>query len=395
MLSRRVSFVLLMSMAVSFLAGSSAVSPLYPLYQAQWGFSPITTTAIFGIYAVAVLCALLVFGALSDHVGRTPVLLVSVLIQVVTMILFARAGSVLALFVARVVQGLSTGAAVGAIGAGLLDLDRSKGTLANAVAPVLGTATGGLVSGLALHFLPMPTTLVFLVLGAVFVVQAGGVLLVPETAAPRPGAWASLRPRLQLPPRLRPAMLTAAPLLVAAWATVGFYGSLGPGLVKQLSGATSLLWGGLSVFTFAASGAAAVFALRSWDARPMTWMGAAGLLGAVGASLFAVHVGSAGLIFAASVLGGIGFGAAFQGAIRSVVPHAAAHERAGVLSVVYIVSYLAMGVPAVLGGLCVVYGGGLEVTAVKYGLAVAALVAVAIALRLRTRSPVAVAATTR
>jgi hypothetical protein len=165
--------------------------------------------------------------------------------------------------------------------------------------------------------------------------------------------------------------------------------------VKQLSGATSLLWGGLSVFTFAASGAAAVFALRNWDARPMTWTGAAGLLGAVGASLLAVHLGSAGPIFAASVLGGIGFGAAFQGAIRSVVPHAAVHERAGVLSVVYIVSYLAMGVPAVLGGLCVVYGGGLELTAVKYGLAVAALVAVAIALRLRTGSPVAVAATTR
>jgi hypothetical protein len=144
------------------------------------------------------------------------------------------------------------------------------------------------------------------------------------------------------------------------------------------------MWGGLAVFAFAASGATTVFLLRTWDARPMTWAGALGLFASVGASVLAVHERSAGIMFAASVFGGIGFGAAFQGAIRSVVPQAAAHERAGVLSVVYIVSYLAMGVPAVLGGVCVVYGGGLEMTAVKYGLAVAGLVAVAVALRLRS-----------
>src|SRR5690348_9636472 len=49
------SFVLLGSVAVSLLASSSAPTPLYPLYQAQWGFSAITTTIVFGAYAVAVL----------------------------------------------------------------------------------------------------------------------------------------------------------------------------------------------------------------------------------------------------------------------------------------------------------------------------------------------------
>jgi MFS family permease len=60
---------------VSLLASSSAPTPLYATYQARWGFSAVTITVIFGVYAVAVLASLLVFGSLSDHVGRRPLLL--------------------------------------------------------------------------------------------------------------------------------------------------------------------------------------------------------------------------------------------------------------------------------------------------------------------------------
>ena len=66
------AFYLLASVIVSFLAGSSAPTPLYAVYAAKWGFSPITTTVVFGVYALAVLAALLTVGSLSDHVGRRP-----------------------------------------------------------------------------------------------------------------------------------------------------------------------------------------------------------------------------------------------------------------------------------------------------------------------------------
>ena len=69
-LSPRASFFLLASITMSFLAGSLAPTPLYPVYQAEWGFSALTTTEIFGIYALALLGSLLVAGRLSDHVGR-------------------------------------------------------------------------------------------------------------------------------------------------------------------------------------------------------------------------------------------------------------------------------------------------------------------------------------
>src|ERR1700712_2275371 len=65
-----VAFYLQVSILLLFLAASSAPTPLYAIYQAEWGFSPITVTVVFGVYAVAVLSSLLVFGKLSDHIGR-------------------------------------------------------------------------------------------------------------------------------------------------------------------------------------------------------------------------------------------------------------------------------------------------------------------------------------
>ena len=123
-LSRNASFYLLASITVSFLASSSAPTPLYSLYQAEWGFSPITVTVIFGIYAISVLAALLFVGRLSDHLGRRPVLIAATAVQAATMVIFATASGVGDLVLARIIQGLATGAAVGAVGAGGKDPER-------------------------------------------------------------------------------------------------------------------------------------------------------------------------------------------------------------------------------------------------------------------------------
>jgi len=385
-LSKSAAFYLQASIILFFLAGSSAPTPLYALYQAAWGFSPITITVVFGIYALAVLAALLVLGGLSDYVGRRPILLAATLLQAVTMAIFATAHGVGALILARVIQGLSTGAAAGAVGAGMLDLDRAKGTVANAVGPMLGTATGALASGLMVLFLPAPTVLIYVALGAIFLAQALGVTAMPESVTPRPGALASLRPQFHLPAHARVPMLLAVPALVAAWSLVGFYGSLGPTLVRRLVGSSSPALGGLVLFAMAGSGALAVLLTRQRSARFLTLFGTAALMTGVAVTLLAIARASVGVLFVGTAVAGVGFGGTFQGAIRSVIPLAAPHQRAGVLSVLYVVAYLAMGAPAVLAGLGVVHGGGLLVTAREYGLAVIALAGAALLGTLLRRS---------
>jgi predicted MFS family arabinose efflux permease len=378
LLSARASFALLASIMVSFLAGSAAPTPLYAVYQAAWHFSPITITVVFGIYALAVLAALLVVGSLSDYVGRRPVLIVATVLQAITMLVFAGAGSVTTLIVARIVQGLATGGAAAAVGAALLDLDRTKGTTANAVAPLVGTGTGGMVSGLMVQFLPAPTHLVYLALALIFVIQAVGLVYMPDTSTRRSGALASLRPQFRLPAAARPALLVAAPALVAAWAIPGFFGSLGPTLLRHMVGSRSLALGGLTLFSLAGSGALTVLLLQRRGARAMMVAGTMLLLAGLAITLLAVARGSVALFFAGTTVTGAGFGASFQGAIRSVLPLAEPHQRAGLLSVLYVVSYLSMGLPAVLAGVRVVHGGGLLMTTREYGLAAMVLAAAAL-----------------
>src|SRR5580765_1446491 len=252
-LSGRPAVFVLASLIVALLASSAAPTPLYAIYQAQWHFTPITTTVVFGVYALAVLASLLTLGKLSDHVGRRPVLLTALAVHAGSLVIFATATGVPALLGARVVQGLSTGAALGAIGAAMLDMDRELGTFANAVAPGMGSATGAILSALAVRFLPDPTHLIYLALIGVLALQAIAIAAMRETVSPAPGALASLRPEITLPRALRGPVLTAVPVLFAVWALAGLYGALGPALVHALTGSGNVVLGSLSLFVLAGS----------------------------------------------------------------------------------------------------------------------------------------------
>jgi len=376
-LPRSAAFYLLASMTSTFLAGSSAPTPLYPLYQSAWGLSPTTVTFVFAIYALPLLGALLVAGRLSDHVGRRPVLIVAALAQAVAMVVFATAHGLSALLVARVIQGLATGVALAAIGAAVLDLDKTRGAVANAVAPALGTASGAMVAGLMVHFLPAPTELVYVVLAVIFVLLGIGVLFMAETISLRRGAMASLVPQFHVPATTRKALFVAAPVLVATWALAGFYASLGPRLIGQIFGLDTALLGGLALFVLAGSGALSILFLRRREPQVMMSLGASALLGGVAVVITALGFHSAALFFLGTAVAGIGFGTGFQGAMRSVVSLAAPHERAGVLSVIFVVSYVAMGVPAMFAGYLVALTGNILAIAQGYGAFVIVLAALA------------------
>jgi MFS family permease len=380
-LSDRAALYLQASIVVSFLAASSAPTPLYAAYQAAWHFSPITTTVVFGVYAVAVLAALLTAGSLSDHLGRRPILLAAIGLQAASMLVFAAASGVPTLMAARIVQGLATGLAVGAVGAGMLDLDRAKGTVANAVTPMTGTATGALLSGALVQYLPAPTHLVYFVLLGVFALQALGVARMRETSAREAGALASLRPQLGVPAAARGPLLKVLPVLIAVWALGGLYASVGPSVVGQIVGSRSPLLGGLALFVLGGSAALTVFLLRDTAPRTVMLYGTAMLIAGVGVTLVGIEAKSAAVFFFGAVVAGSGFGGGFQGAIRTVIPLARPHERSGLLSTVYIASYLALGLPAVAAGVLAVHGGLLpaarEYSAAVIVLAATALVAVA------------------
>jgi MFS family permease len=363
----------LASITVTFLAASSAPTPLYATYQKAWGFSALTTTVVFGVYALAFLLALLIVGRLSDHIGRRPLLLAGIAGQIAALLIFIEAHSVAALLVARIVQGLATGAAIGTVGAGMLDIDQERGAVANATAPGLGTASGAILSSFAVQWLPAPTRLVYVVCAGVLLAQAIGVFWLPETSPRAPGAWRSLVPQIALPAQTRAPMLAAGPVLFAVWALAGFYGSLGPSLIDHLVGSASVIDAGLGLGVLAGVAAVTTYVLRAMSASRVMMIGTTTLIAGVSIVLLSVWANSAQGFFAGTAVAGIGFGAGFQGGIRLVAPLAHLDQRAGVLSVLFIASYLGLGIPAVAAGVAVVQGGGLVATSYEYGAAVVLL----------------------
>ena len=171
-LPRAAAFWLVAATIVALLAASSAPSPLYPVYQQEFGFSALELTTIFAVYVLALLLSLLTVGRLSDFVGRRPVLAAALLVEAAAMAVFLDAAGSGWLLAARVVQGLATGAAIGVLGAYLLDLQPAGasrlGSLVNSVAPATGLGVGALGTGLLVQYGPHPTRLVFVLLLVTF-----------------------------------------------------------------------------------------------------------------------------------------------------------------------------------------------------------------------------------
>ncbi|WP_095180870.1 MFS transporter [Pseudomonas sp. Irchel 3F6] len=370
---------------LSFLAASTAPTPLYHLYQDQLHFSAAMLTLIFAVYAFSLLAALLTVGSLSDHLGRKPVIFSAVLLNALAMLLFIYADSVSWLISARVLQGFATGMATAVLSATLLDTDRQQGPLINSVAPLLGMALGGLGCGLLAEFAPAPLQLTYWLLLALFVLQGVYVWRLPESVSRQGGALASLRPTLHVPVQARSTLWRVLPLNTATWALGGFYASLAPSLVRTATGSTSNLIGGATVAALTVTGALMIFMMRNRPAAQALRLGASLLPIGLVLILLGVHGASLSLFFFGTLVAGCGFGSGFLGAVRSLVSLAAPHERAGLMSAYYVLSYLAFCLPALLAG-HLARSFGLLVTTDGYGVVLIVLAVAALLLSLRPQT---------
>ncbi len=376
-LGRQAAFWLHALILVTFMAASSAPTPLYSLYRESWGFSATTLTIVFGVYAISLLLALLVLGSVSDHIGRRPVVAGALLLNILAMVLFLLADTVATLIIARVLQGLATGAATSALAAGLMDSDRQRSPLINSVSPMAGLALGALGTSVLVQFAPAPMRLVFVLLIAIMVIEAIVACFLPDLAGKRPGVRAAMRPTVSVPRHAWRVLILIAPLDVASWALGGFYFSLGPTLAAQVTGQHAPVIGGLMVFTLTMVAALAVLLLRGWVPGRMLAAGAMSLMTGVAITLGGVYGSSAWLFFLGTAVAGMGFGIGFLGALRTLLPVAQAHERAGLMAAFYIMSYLAFCIPAILAGIATsALGLGTAVT--YYGGALIALSAMAL-----------------
>jgi MFS family permease len=363
---------------------NAAASPLYRVYQLQFRFSATTLTLLFTVYVVILLLTLVFFGSASDYLGRRPVMLAGLALGAAACGLFIAAHGVGLLFAARALQGVAVGLISGTASAALLDLrpDSAITPVVSSAAPTGGQALGAIGASALAQYAPAPTYLIWWLLIAAFITGIVAVLGMPEPGTLRPGVVSSLRPHVNVPHGARGAFAAALPALVGVWALAGLYLSLGPSLAAQLLHSTNLLWGGVLIFLLTGLGAAASAALVRKRPSGVMLGGCLTLIAGALLTFASIETGTPAVLFLGTAVAGLGFGSAFLGAYRATVARAASDERAGLITAIYIVSYLATGIPAVIGGIATSHF-GLHKTALVYSVAVALLAAAAVSLLIR------------
>jgi len=249
---------------VATMAGGALPSPLYVLYQTEQDLAASTLTVTFAMYAVGVLAALLLFGRLSDDIGRRRVLLSALMVAAASSALFAVAEDLTALLVARLLSGASVGLLTGAATAHLAELhaaarpDRGprRAILVSIAANLGGLGIGPLLAGALAETGVQPTRLPFLLHLALLALAAVAVWLAPETRSV--SGRATLRPqRPALPAAGARDLLAAAAAAACGFAALGLFASLAPLFLRTKLAEPNLLVSGLVVFAAFASAAAA------------------------------------------------------------------------------------------------------------------------------------------
>jgi MFS family permease len=328
------------------LIGSQLPTPLYRVFQAEFGFSDFTLTVIYSVYLVAVIAGLLVFGPLTDAVGAWPALAVAIGLSAGGSLLFALANSTALLCVARVLQGLAVGAAIGPATAALTDLqprgDRDRAALVVTVATTSGVAVGPLLAGVLVQY-ANGVALPFLVYLALLVPACAAPVLLRVAVPPRRGRW---RPsRLNWPARGW-VFVAATAAATVVWAVAGLFLSVVPSYLAELAETDDLVLLGGVVFLMLAVSCAAQLAGGGVDPRRAQLVGLVVLVAGLVAVVLAFPARSLTVFILGAVLTGLGHGGIWLGATSVVNRIAPDAQRAEVASTYFAVTYL---VPAVLG----------------------------------------------
>ncbi|MFH8249089.1 MFS transporter [Microbacterium sp. B2969] len=370
--TRRVAFVGMSASLLAFFVAAGAPTPLLPLYEQQWGFAPPLLTVAFGVYAFAMIAALLVFGSLSDYVGRRPVLIGALALELASMVVFLFSASITWLIVGRVLQGIATGVASSTFGAAIVELapeNRKKlGTVMSSLATTAGLAIGALFSGLVAYAMPgAAASTVWLVLVVVMAAGTGLAVLAPETSSSRRGALASLVPRVSVPRPVRPLFVRTSPSIVAVFLLTALYLGLVPTVLSAVLHVTAPLVGGGVNFVLFAAGTLAAVITSGVHPHPLKTYGNVGMI--IGVALFVAGVATDALplVWASAVVAGTGAGAAFAGSNRGLIPEVAPHDRARLFSAIFVLAYVTFGGSAILAGqIATVIG--VEAMAIGFGL---------------------------
>jgi MFS family permease len=349
-LGRRWGFAAVAYAFVVVMLGTTLPTPLYVIYQEDFGFSELMITVIFATYAAGVIAALLLFGRLSDQIGRRRALLPGLAFSALSAVVFLLAHGLGLLLAGRILSGLSAGIFTGTATATLVDLarseDRGRATLVATMVNMGGLACGPLLAGILAEFAGSPLRLAFWADLALLVPAAAFLWAIPETVhRDRPGP---IRPqRLHVPPEVRTIFVRAALAGFAGFAVLGLFTAVAPGFLREILDIQNHAIVGLVVFLVFASSLVGQTALERAFRGVALPAGCVLLIAGMGLVALGLALSSLAALIAGGVTAGLGQGLSFRAGLAAVNEASPAERRAEVASSFFVVAYVAISVPVV------------------------------------------------
>ncbi len=342
-----------LALLAAFAAAGSTI-PLFNIYRAEEGFTNAGISLGVGAYSAATLGALLVLGRLSGYVGRRPVAVASLTLIMLGCVLLLSVHNIGTLVAGRLLMGLGGGLASSSLPAYIVDTAPAKpqwlASVASSQTIMLGLALGAVASGALVQFGPWPRDLVFVVAIIMLLLSAALIVMSPETVKRCPGAWASLRPSVRVPARVRKLVPVSAAVFLGTWATGAFYQAFVPGLVQDQLGTASPLI--LGVVVAAYMGPSALGSPLGGLFSPATAqrIGMAAFVVGWAGLVTSTTVGTLPFFIAATTVAGVGQGIAISSAVRGLLHGSCPGDRAPIFAMVYLLSYSAATFPSLISG---------------------------------------------
>jgi MFS family permease len=369
-------------------ASTTLPSPLYPLYRKAFGFSGLMLTLIYAVYVFGNLVSLLIFGRLSDQIGRRVTVLPAIGLAIASTLVFIFAHGTFWLFPARVLNGLANALAIGTITAWLTELHPSQNKAVGATvaiaANVSGLAIGPLLSGFLAQAAPWPLRLPWLIYLGMLIVITIFVLRVPETVRERTRRWCeiALRPRIGVPEGIRLPFIAPAATAFATFALLGFYFALIPSLLIHDLHQKAPLVAGAVLFELSSIIAIITVATHRLSSRASMFGGLILLIPSLALLILAQVLHAMPMLLGAAALAGIASAMGYRGSLEVVNEISPDARRSEVVSAYTVFCFVGNAIPVIGVGVLSVWVSSLIAHIVFAGvIALLAICAFAIGMR--------------
>ncbi|TCP19703.1 putative MFS family arabinose efflux permease [Scopulibacillus darangshiensis] len=378
----RMSFIGIAYAFLVVMLGTTLPTPLYPIYGDIFRLSNLMITVIYAVYAIGVISALLVFGQLSDRIGRRYILIPGVILSAVSSLVFLFADSITPLFIGRVLSGLSAGLFTSTATATLVNLaPRHKQGKASMIASginMLGLGLGPLLAGILAQYLSYPMRLVFVVDFAILVPAFIAIWFMPEPIKAKQKFQLRIQ-KLRVPSEVRATFIRAVIPGFAGFSVLGLFTSVSPSFLQEVLHFDNKAVLGVIVFSCFCASAVGQSLLTNTSDRTVLPLGSAILIIGVIFVGLALQSRSLILLLIGAIVSGVGQGFSFRAGLASVNAKTSSTERGEVTSSFFTIAYIALSIPVVGMGLLAKWV-GIQAAGILFSIVIALLALMALIL---------------